>query len=118
MNTVLDGTPEEDLPDRALIRGDTGEGVPAPQTRTRTQEPTQVTTEPTQPPAQPTQPATPTTPPTPVTPTTPSTEPTEPSTPATPPSPQVVPPAGQQGSTPGQNPATGNGTTNGRPETG
>jgi len=29
MDTVLDGTPEEDLPDRALIRGDTGNGVPA-----------------------------------------------------------------------------------------
>ncbi|WP_232806765.1 transglycosylase domain-containing protein [Geodermatophilus chilensis] len=26
MNTVLEGTPEEDLPDRALIRGDTGNG--------------------------------------------------------------------------------------------
>src|SRR3712207_7888006 len=39
MNTVLDGTPEEDLPDRARIRGDTGEGVPAPQTETPTQAP-------------------------------------------------------------------------------
>jgi membrane peptidoglycan carboxypeptidase len=47
MDTVLDGTPEEDLPDRALIRGDTGEGVPAPQTETRTQAPSQVTTQPT-----------------------------------------------------------------------
>ncbi|WP_448610781.1 transglycosylase domain-containing protein [Geodermatophilus sp. URMC 60] len=47
MNTVLDGTPEEDLPDRALIRGDTGEGVPAPQTRKPTQAPSQVTAAPT-----------------------------------------------------------------------
>ena len=28
MDTVLEGTPEEDLPDRAMIRGDTGVGVP------------------------------------------------------------------------------------------
>ncbi|MGY1690112.1 transglycosylase domain-containing protein [Geodermatophilus sp. SYSU D01105] len=35
MDTVLDGTPEEDLPDRAIIRGDTGVGVPEP-TRERT----------------------------------------------------------------------------------
>ncbi|WP_236826527.1 MULTISPECIES: transglycosylase domain-containing protein [unclassified Blastococcus] len=33
MDTVLAGTPEEDLPDRALIKGDTGEGVPAPTTQ-------------------------------------------------------------------------------------
>ncbi len=33
MDTVLAGTPEEELPDRAVIRGDTGEGVPAPETR-------------------------------------------------------------------------------------
>ncbi|WP_369257432.1 transglycosylase domain-containing protein [Geodermatophilus amargosae] len=32
MDTVLDGTPEEDLPDRPVIRGDTGEGVPEPVT--------------------------------------------------------------------------------------
>ncbi|MDP5185151.1 transglycosylase domain-containing protein [Blastococcus sp. BMG 814] len=32
MDTVLAGTPEEDLPDKALIKGDTGEGVPAPTT--------------------------------------------------------------------------------------
>ena len=31
MNTVLDGTPEEDLPDEPLIEGDTGEGVPEPE---------------------------------------------------------------------------------------
>ncbi|MGY1622443.1 transglycosylase domain-containing protein [Geodermatophilus sp. SYSU D00965] len=37
MNTVLDGTPEEDLPDRALIRGDTGVGVPAPTTQSTPQ---------------------------------------------------------------------------------
>jgi membrane peptidoglycan carboxypeptidase len=30
MNTVLAGTPEEELPDRAIIRGDTGQGVPEP----------------------------------------------------------------------------------------
>jgi membrane peptidoglycan carboxypeptidase len=60
MDTVLDGTPEEDLPDRALIRGDTGRGVPAPQTQ-QTQVPSQVTTAPTQQPTQPTQPSVPTT---------------------------------------------------------
>ena len=37
MNTVLAGTPEEDLPDKPLIKGDTGKGVPAP---TRAPEPT------------------------------------------------------------------------------
>jgi membrane peptidoglycan carboxypeptidase len=31
MDTALAGTPEEDLPDRAVIRGDTGEGVPEPE---------------------------------------------------------------------------------------
>ncbi|SDM83002.1 Membrane carboxypeptidase (penicillin-binding protein) [Geodermatophilus siccatus] len=78
MDDVLDGTPEEDLPDRALIRGDTGNGVPAPQTETRTQAPTQVTAAPTQQ-AEPTQTATATpTPSTPVTPTTPSTPTTQP----------------------------------------
>lgn len=30
MNTALEGTPEEDLPDQAVIEGDTGEGVPEP----------------------------------------------------------------------------------------
>jgi membrane peptidoglycan carboxypeptidase len=30
MDGVLDGTPEEDLPDEPIIEGDTGEGVPAP----------------------------------------------------------------------------------------
>ncbi len=51
MDTVLEGTPEEDLPDRAVIRGDTGEGVPAPapQTRTQTQAPSPVTAQPTRP---------------------------------------------------------------------
>jgi membrane peptidoglycan carboxypeptidase len=80
MNDVLDGTPEEDLPDRALIRGDTGNGVPAPQTETRTQTPTQVTTVPTQE-AEPTETATAT--PTPSTPTT-SSAPTTRVTPTTP----------------------------------
>ncbi|MFL6094402.1 MAG: transglycosylase domain-containing protein, partial [Blastococcus sp.] len=32
MNAVLDGTPKEKLPDKALIRGDTGQGVPEPTT--------------------------------------------------------------------------------------
>jgi membrane peptidoglycan carboxypeptidase len=32
MNGVLAGTPEEDLPDKAVIDGDTGEGVPEPTT--------------------------------------------------------------------------------------
>ena len=32
MNTVLDGTPKENLPDKALITGDTGEGVAEPTT--------------------------------------------------------------------------------------
>ncbi|MGY2001498.1 transglycosylase domain-containing protein [Blastococcus sp. SYSU DS1024] len=32
MNAVLAGTPEEDLPDRPLIRGDSGQGVAAPTT--------------------------------------------------------------------------------------
>ncbi|HJX43471.1 MAG TPA: transglycosylase domain-containing protein, partial [Geodermatophilus sp.] len=32
MDTVLAGTPEEELPDRAVIRGDTGEGVAEPRT--------------------------------------------------------------------------------------
>jgi membrane peptidoglycan carboxypeptidase len=37
MDGVLDGTPEEDLPDSPVIDGDTGEGVPAP---TKEPEPT------------------------------------------------------------------------------
>ena len=32
MNAVLDGTPKEKLPDKALIQGDTGKGVPEPTT--------------------------------------------------------------------------------------
>jgi membrane peptidoglycan carboxypeptidase len=32
MNTVLKGTPKEKLPDKALIQGDTGQGVPEPTT--------------------------------------------------------------------------------------
>ena len=32
MNAVLKGTPKENLPDKALIQGDTGEGVPEPTT--------------------------------------------------------------------------------------
>ncbi|MGY1823623.1 transglycosylase domain-containing protein [Geodermatophilus sp. SYSU D00079] len=52
MNTVLEGTPKEDLPDRAVIRGDTGVGVPAPAPQTRQSQPTA-------PPAPQTQPSTP-----------------------------------------------------------
>jgi membrane peptidoglycan carboxypeptidase len=47
MNTVLEGTPEEDLPDAPLIKGDTGEGVPEPApkpTRTATPTPTRTAT--------------------------------------------------------------------------
>jgi membrane peptidoglycan carboxypeptidase len=47
MDTVLEGTPEEDLPNRAAIRGDTGEGVPAPAPQTRA--PSPVTAQPSQP---------------------------------------------------------------------
>ena len=32
MNTVLAGTPEEELPDKPTFTGDSGEGVPAPTT--------------------------------------------------------------------------------------
>jgi membrane peptidoglycan carboxypeptidase len=32
MNAVLKGTPKEKLPDKALIQGDTGQGVPDPTT--------------------------------------------------------------------------------------
>jgi membrane peptidoglycan carboxypeptidase len=32
MSTVLAGTPEEDLPDKASFQGDSGEGVPEPTT--------------------------------------------------------------------------------------
>ncbi|SNS58719.1 Membrane carboxypeptidase (penicillin-binding protein) [Geodermatophilus pulveris] len=53
MDTVLADTPEEDLPDRALIRGDTGEGVPEPAPRTRAPDP--VTAQPTRPSAPSTQ---------------------------------------------------------------
>ena len=35
MNTVLAGTPKEDLPDKASFQGDTGEGVPEPHDRQR-----------------------------------------------------------------------------------
>ena len=37
MDTVLKGTPKEKLPDKALIQGDTGEGVPEPTTSAPTQ---------------------------------------------------------------------------------
>ncbi|WP_448621979.1 transglycosylase domain-containing protein [Geodermatophilus sp. URMC 65] len=114
MDEVLDGTPEEDLPDRALIRGDTGNGVPAPQTETRTQAPTQVTTQPTEQ-AEPTQTPTPTpTPSTPVTPSTPSTAPTETETETQSPPRQTggSTPTFVPGNTPAQ-PPNGNGTATG-----
>jgi membrane peptidoglycan carboxypeptidase len=47
MNTVLEGTPEENLPDAPLIKGDTGQGVPEPTqrpTRTATPTPTRTST--------------------------------------------------------------------------
>ncbi|NEK84928.1 penicillin-binding protein [Blastococcus saxobsidens] len=44
MDAVLADTPEEDLPDKALIRGDSGQGVPEP-TPTPTPEPAPVTTQ-------------------------------------------------------------------------
>ncbi len=47
MNTVLEGTPEENLPDAPLIKGDTGKGVPEPTqkpTRTATPTPTRTPT--------------------------------------------------------------------------
>ncbi|MGY1653467.1 transglycosylase domain-containing protein [Geodermatophilus sp. SYSU D01119] len=79
MDTVLAGTPEEDLPDSPRIRGDTGEGVPAPVT---TAPPTQ---------SQPTQSApTTTTPPAPTT-TTPPPAPTT-TTPSSPTTTQQQPP--------------------------
>ncbi|MGY1660214.1 transglycosylase domain-containing protein [Geodermatophilus sp. SYSU D00705] len=39
MNSVLEGTPKEDLPDRALIRGDTGVSVPEPAPQTTRPQP-------------------------------------------------------------------------------
>jgi membrane peptidoglycan carboxypeptidase len=68
MNNVLDGTPKEDLPDRAVIRGDTGVGVPEPAPQTRQSRPTT-------PPAQSSAPTQPSTPPV------QSSAPTQPSTP-------------------------------------
>ena len=44
MNAVLSGTPKENLPDKAIIRGDTGQGVPEPTTAARTTEPPAPTT--------------------------------------------------------------------------
>jgi membrane peptidoglycan carboxypeptidase len=51
MDTVLKGTPKEKLPDKALIQGDTGEGVPEPTTSAPTQSsapPTQASQTPTE----------------------------------------------------------------------
>jgi membrane peptidoglycan carboxypeptidase len=85
MDTALAGTPEEDLPDAPRIRGDTGNGVPAPETQAP---PTQ--SQPTQPPAPTaTEPPAPTTP-EPATPSGPSTE-------SVPPPPVDQPPGGEVG---------------------
>jgi membrane peptidoglycan carboxypeptidase len=46
MSAVLAGTPPQDLPDAPVIKGDTGEGVPAPVTTTA---PPPVVTQPTRP---------------------------------------------------------------------
>jgi membrane peptidoglycan carboxypeptidase len=48
MNAVLNGTPEEDLPDEPMIDGDTGEGVPAPEPE-RAPEPTETSAPPSTP---------------------------------------------------------------------
>ncbi|NEK60202.1 penicillin-binding protein [Geodermatophilus sabuli] len=53
MDTVLEGTPEEDLPNRPVIRGDTGEGVPAPAPAPRTQTQSPSTSPPSAPAPQP-----------------------------------------------------------------
>ncbi|WP_152731858.1 transglycosylase domain-containing protein [Goekera deserti] len=106
MDTVLDGTPEEPLPTKALIRGDTGRGVPeattAPQTtqpRATTQAPAPTTDAPA-PTAESEPTATATTeapPPTVATPTTTVPPPAQPSVPVAP----GVPPT-QPGTPPGQ----------------
>ncbi|MCV2491868.1 penicillin-binding protein [Geodermatophilus sp. YIM 151500] len=117
METVLAGTPEEDLPDSPRIKGDTGEGVPAPEpTRTAPQttdatsdatpsDPASATTSqaPTSvPPGDPTNPGGPTTQPPGQTPQTPN--------------PAVPPPAGGTGeATPsGRAPATGQAAPSGQ----
>ncbi|RBY75925.1 penicillin-binding protein [Blastococcus sp. TF02-09] len=85
MNTVLEGSPEEDLPDAPLIKGDTGEGVPAPTrepTRTATPTPTRTAT------PTPTRTATPTPTPTPT--------PTRPETPDVPEEPVEEQPVEEQ----------------------
>ncbi|PRY38555.1 membrane peptidoglycan carboxypeptidase [Geodermatophilus tzadiensis] len=106
MDTVLEGTPEEDLPDSPRIRGDTGNGVPAPETAapTTTAPPTQapptteapVTTEAPPPPPTTEAPVTTEAPP-----------PSPPVPPAGPPT-ELVPPQGGQ-------PGTGPGEQNGSP---
>ncbi|MGY1602016.1 transglycosylase domain-containing protein [Geodermatophilus sp. SYSU D00815] len=73
MNTALEGTPEEPLPTKARISGDTGEGVPAPTTSAA---PTSSAPAPTTSAPAPTTTAAPTTPTT--------TAPTEPTVPAGP----------------------------------
>ncbi|MGR6966668.1 transglycosylase domain-containing protein [Geodermatophilus sp. URMC 61] len=112
MDNVLDGTPEEDLPDRALIRGDTGNGVPAPEPETQTQAPVQVTAPPTQQ-AEPTPTPIPTPTPTETPTQTPTATPSESTTEET----EEDGPQFDEGTTPGQNgngngagPGTGNGT--------
>ncbi|MGY1916849.1 transglycosylase domain-containing protein [Blastococcus sp. SYSU DS0973] len=89
MNAVLAGVSEEDLPDRALITGDSGEGVPEP------------TTAPPPPVNTPAAPATPSTPAQTTTPSVPTTTPSTPSTPAqtTTPSVPTPPETGDDGGT-------------------
>ncbi len=90
MDTVLEGTPEEDLPNSPRIRGDTGEGVAAPTTAAPTTQ------------SQPTQTAPPTTEaPAPTT-----TEAPAPITEAPAPAPEPVPPV-QPVPVPDPNPAAG-----------
>ncbi|SFL61591.1 transglycosylase domain-containing protein [Geodermatophilus ruber] len=93
MNTVLAGTPEEDLPDRPTIRGDTGVGVPAPAPKPeRTQSQTQAPPSSQAPPSEPvTEEPAPTPTPTPPAPTPPppaTPTPTQPTVPGVPGPPQ------------------------------
>jgi hypothetical protein len=91
MNAVLDGTPKEPLPTKALVDGDTGEGVPEP----TTEAPTSEAPVPTQPvPTQETQPTVPTVPD--------ATEETDPAGPSTEGGPQNGVPAPGNGQVPGQ----------------
>jgi membrane peptidoglycan carboxypeptidase len=107
MDTVLEGTPEEDLPDRPAIRGDTGEGVPEPVTEPAPTTQSAPTTQPT-----PTTEPAPTTQPTPTGPVPPDdgTDEEPPNDPVvpTPPTEPVVPPT-PAGTTAPTVPGNGNG---------